>query len=367
MNFVLSLATLFVSYANGANDNFKGVATLYGGKVFSYKKALIWATITTLGGSLLSFILATKLLALFSGKGMVNQTILQNPAFLATVALAAASTVMLATLLRFPISTTHGLVGGLVGAGIASGGLTSLAALGNAFVLPLLLGPITAMLLTTTLYFVFHKFRVATKIESSYCLCIGETQEVLVGAPGLLTIRSTGVSVSVEQEKDCRLIYPGRFFGWNLQKVMDQFHIVSAGAVCFARALNDTPKIAALLLLVPFLSPKVSLLLVAIVMAIGGAIHSHRIARKMSFDVTDMNPGQAFTGNIVTALLVISGSVLGLPISTTHVSCGALFGIGMLNGTARKKTILQILLAWVITLPTAAILAALFWFILEAQ
>jgi len=87
----------------------------------------------------------------------------------------------------------------------------------------------------------------------------------------------------------------------------------------------------------------------------------------MSFEVTDMNPGQAFTGNLVTALLVISGSLLGFPLSTTHVSCGAIFGIGMVNGTARRNTIAQILLAWLITLPTAAILAALFWFVLGAQ
>jgi inorganic phosphate transporter, PiT family len=229
------------------------------------------------------------------------------------------------------------------------------------------MGPITAVLLTIILYFIFHKFRVATKIESSYCLCIGKTQEVLVGAPGLLTIRSTGVSVSMEQEKDCRLIYPGRFFGWNLQKVMDQFHILSAGAVSFARGLNDTPKIAALLLLVPFIPAKSGLLLVALFMAIGGAIHSHRIARRMSFEVTEMNPGQAFTGNLVTALLVIAGSLLGFPLSTTHVSCGALFGIGMVTGTGRKNTVLQILLAWLITLPVAATFGALFWFILGAQ
>lgn len=364
MNLLLSLAALFVSYANGTNDNFKGVATLYGGKVFSYKKALVWASVTTFVGSILSFILATKLLAIFSGIGIVSQTTLQNPAFLATVALAAACTVMLATLLRFPISTTHSLLGGLVGSGLASGGLTSFAALGKLFFLPLLIGPAAALIFTGVLYAIFHRVRVMAKVESSYCLCVGETQEVLVGTPGLLTIRSTGVRISMEDEKDCRLIYPGRFFGWNLQKLMDQAHILSAGAVSFARGLNDTPKIAALLLLVPFITPKSGLLLIALFMLAGGAIHSHRIARRMSFEVTEMNPGQAYTANLVTALLVISGSLMGFPLSTTHVSCGALFGIGMVNGTASKNTIAQILFAWVITLPTAAILAALFWLVL---
>ncbi len=364
MNLILSIVALFVSYANGANDDFKGVATLYGGRVLSYRKALLWAIITTSAGSILSFFLATKLLALFSGKGLVTNAILQNPTFLVSVGLAAASTVMLATLFRFPISTTHSLVGSLLGTGLASGGLISLSALGKSFFVPLLIGPLSAMSLTAILYAILHSLRVRTGIESSYCLCIGERQEVLIGTPGLLTIRSSGIRVSVDEEKDCRIIYPGNFSGVNLQKIMDRLHIISAGAVSFARGLNDTPKIAALLFTVPFIKPDVGLLLVAVCMALGGAIHSYRIARRMSFEVTEMNPGQAFTGNFVTAVLVICGSILGLPLSTTHVSCGSLFGIGIINGTAKTNTIMQILLAWIVTLPTAAILAAFFWFVL---
>jgi PiT family inorganic phosphate transporter len=71
-----------------------------------------------------------------------------------------------------------------------------------------------------------------------------------------------------------------------------------------------------------------------------------------------MNHGQGFSANLVTAALVTLASPLGLPVSTTHVSCGALFGIGLVNGEARAKTIAQILAAWVTTLPMAALLAA---------
>jgi PiT family inorganic phosphate transporter len=363
MNALLAIATLFVSYANGANDNFKGVATLYGGKVLDYKKALIWATITTFAGSIVSFILATKLLVLFSGKGLVAASVLKNPTFLVSVALAAAGTVMLATLLRFPISTTHSLVGGLLGAGIVSGGLTSFAALGKLFFIPLLAGPVVSVLVTMLAYMVLHQVRRITGVESSYCLCVGERQEVLIGAPGLLTIRSTGIRVTVDEEKKCRMLYTGNFLGWNAQKVMDFFHFISGGAVSFARGLNDTPKIAALLLAVSFLPAKPGLLLVAFCIAIGGFIHSRGIAQRMSFEITEMNPGQAFTGNFVTALLVILASLFGFPLSTTHVSCGSLFGIGIVNGTAKKNTILQILLGWIFTLPIATVLAVFFWYL----
>jgi PiT family inorganic phosphate transporter len=79
----------------------------------------------------------------------------------------------------------------------------------------------------------------------------------------------------------------------------------------------------------------------------------------MSHGITRMNHGQGFSANLVTAALVLAASRYGLPVSTTHVSCGALFGIGAVTGQARWKSIGTVLLAWVVTLPTAAILAAL--------
>jgi PiT family inorganic phosphate transporter len=77
----------------------------------------------------------------------------------------------------------------------------------------------------------------------------------------------------------------------------------------------------------------------------------------MSRGITAMNPGQAFTANLATALLVLVASRFGLPVSTTHVSCGALFGIGLVTRQARWRTIGRILVAWVTTLPLAATLA----------
>jgi PiT family inorganic phosphate transporter len=94
-------------------------------------------------------------------------------------------------------------------------------------------------------------------------------------------------------------------------------------------------------------------------MAIGGAMSARRVAETMSRKITPLNPGQGLTANLITAFLVIAASRLGLPVSTTHVSVGSLFGIGMINGTARRKTILSILVAWVTTLPAAAVLAFL--------
>ena len=80
----------------------------------------------------------------------------------------------------------------------------------------------------------------------------------------------------------------------------------------------------------------------------------------MSHRVTEMNAGQGFAANFVTAGLVIGASWLGMPVSTTHVSCGSLFGIGAVTGRGHWGVIGQIVGAWVITLPVAGMLGALF-------
>src|SRR3989304_7847424 len=97
-------ATLFVAYANGANDNFKGVATLFGSGTTDYRKALWWATGTTLAGSLAAFFLAAKLIPVFQGKDLVPTSLAQSQPFLAAVILGAALTVFLATKIGIPIS-----------------------------------------------------------------------------------------------------------------------------------------------------------------------------------------------------------------------------------------------------------------------
>ena len=68
---VLVIGVAFLAYSNGANDNFKGVATLYGSKTLSFKKALVLTTISTFLGSICSIFLAKGILKNFSGKGLV--------------------------------------------------------------------------------------------------------------------------------------------------------------------------------------------------------------------------------------------------------------------------------------------------------
>ncbi|HEY8504454.1 MAG TPA: inorganic phosphate transporter, partial [Gemmataceae bacterium] len=164
--------------------------------------------------------------------------------------------------------------------------------------------------------------------------------------------------LGVGEAAGCRTRYAGRALGVEAGPLLDALHYLSAGAVGFARGLNDTPKMVALLVAAHAVPARVGLVAVAAAIAAGGLVSARRVAETMSRKITRLNPGQGLTANLITALMVTGASRLGLPVSTTHVSVGSLFGIGLVNGTARRKTVLSILLAWVTTLPVGAAAAA---------
>jgi PiT family inorganic phosphate transporter len=362
------LGVLFLAYSNGANDNFKGVATLFGSRTCSYRQALGWATVTTLAGSMLALYLAGGLVESFKGKGLVPDAVTEQPAFLLAVSIGAASTVMLATVLGLPVSTTHALIGGLVGAGLlAAAGEVRFKSLGTSFVLPLLFSPVVSMLLTVALYPLFRWARRASGVTSHLCVCVGASFEEVQPQPdGRMLLVRTGMTLDVAEVGVCVDRYQGRVAGLEMGRALDALHYVSGGAMGFARGLNDTPKVVALLIAADALPAAWSLTLVAALMAVGGLVNSRRVAETMSRKITHMNPGQGFTANLVTSVLVAGASRLGLPVSTTHVSVGSLFGIGLVNGTARGRVILTILLAWVTTLPLGAALAAATYLVLRS-
>jgi PiT family inorganic phosphate transporter len=306
---ILFLAVCFVAFTNGANANFKGVASLYGSGTTTLRTALYWGTATTFAGSLAAMFLAEGMLKKFSGRGIVPDTLLQSPEFLTAVAIGAALTSFLATRLGFPVSTTHALVGALLGAGLAGSGTeVQFMALGKNFLYPLFFSPIVAAVLGGLTYLILRTLRLAPDHRT---------------------------------------------------RTLDVLHYISAGAASFARGLNDTPKMVALLLVVPGFDARWGGLAIAIVIALGGLLDADKVAETLGKKVTAMNPGQGFAASLVTAGLVTTASFHSLPVSTTHVSVGSLLGMGVTTGQAKWRTIGEILLAWVSTVPCGAILAAI--------
>jgi PiT family inorganic phosphate transporter len=362
LSILIFLAVCLLAYANGANDNFKGVASLFGSRTCGYRTALSWATVTTFAGSVTAMFLAQALLQRFSGKGLVPDALVASPQFVLAVALGAGATVILATVLGFPTSTTHGLTGALVGAGMGTAaGVVHPAVLGQAFVMPLLLSPLLAVATGGILYLAFRFARLRLGVTKEMCVCAGVEQVVLpLPQPcGMFAAQTfPTLSVAVDDAAACTQRYRGTVFGLNAGRMLDTLHFLSAGAVSFSRGLNDTPKIAGLLLVASALDIRWGLLAVAAGMAAGGLLNAWRVAETMSHRITDMNPGQGFAANLSTALLVTTASFHGLPVSTTHVSVGALAGMGLVTGQTKWKPVLGVLASWLITLPCAAVLAA---------
>jgi len=355
MLLTIVASVCLLAWVNGANDNFKGVATLFGAGVADYRRALGWGTAATWLGGLAAVYWGQDLLARFSG--LYGQPNWPDPSFALVVGLAAAITVTGATQLGMPVSTTHALVGALTGAALASAHDFPWHSLFNTVFLPLLASPIVAMTITSALYPPLRWLRRRLGIVKRSCVCIGAVETETLPAEVSALVRAVPLQMSVGNMKQCQEIYAGRLLGLSAEKVLTVLHYLSAGLVSFARGWNDTPKIAALVIISPVFQarPSLALLIVAVVMAAGGWLMAERVAKTLSHNITPMNAGQGFTANLATSALVLLANWYALPVSTTHVSGGSLFGLAWLTGQGRLSIIISIALCWVFTVPVSMV------------
>lgn len=354
------LAAMALAFANGANDNFKGVATLYGSGALRYRTAMIVATVATGLGAMVSLLLAQNLVAFFQGRGMLPEAIAGTPPVVLAVAGGAALTVLLATRFGLPVSTTHALTGAIVGVALmTSPGLAPLATAAEKVALPLLAAPMLAVVCSTALYPLARRLRLL--VGERTCVCVAEPQPVAIS--GLTVLRASPpegpeLFVAPAHSAQCAAS-PWRV---RLDGAQRTVHSASGALVCFSRAVNDTPKLAALLLASSVFGPATALAAVALAMLAGGVYSGRHVAETVSRKITHIDPGKGLVANLVTSMLVLGASQVGMPVSTTHVSVGAVFGIGLLNRTANTGLIGGIVLAWITTLPIGASLgAAIYW------
>ena len=168
------------------------------------------------------------------------------------------------------------------------------------------------------------------------------------------------IGFHVGTSDECATGVSKRYFGVSAPALLDGVHIASAGLISAARGMNDTPKLAALAVgVAAWATATPTIAAVAVCMFLGGWWAARRVTHTMSEKITIMNAGSGATANVVAAGLVFAATMVALPVSTTHVTCGALFGIGVAQGSPRWRAIGGILLAWVVTLPLAAFLAVI--------
>ena len=357
MTFILLALVAALAFANGANDNCKGVATLVGHGAARPRTALLWAMITTAIGALISFWLAGGLLKSFSTALFAKGTAL-NPEFFAAVLAGAIGWVLFATRTGLPVSTTHAIIGSIIGAGLVTFDSATMQwrVLGANFAIPLMFSPLLSM---AAVYVVAWPLGVVLSQVAGKCVCLTQPEPVAISSNGTAAIVGS-IGIVVDAEQACAAVPV--LAGASASRAANGVHWLSSGMVGFARGWNDAPKIAALGLIAVSGSHSTAICfaIVVLAMAAGGVIAGRKVLDTLARKVTPMPLAESLTASLMTATLVGLASWNSLPVSTTHVSTGAIIGAGLKRDPrgVRWGKVGEIVLSWIVTLPVAGLIAA---------
>ncbi|MEO8841455.1 MAG: inorganic phosphate transporter [Kofleriaceae bacterium] len=354
MIVLVVIAGALIAFVNGQNDVGKGIATLVGSGVTNYRRAIVWGAIWTGIGALAGSLIAGAMLATF-GQGLLGAGVTPTFATALAVVFGAAAWVLIATRTGLPVSTTHAIIGALTGVALVAFGVTGVRwdAIEHKLLVPLLVSPFIALGATAAL------LRIARWHGGvADCACVVAPTPQLVslrGSIGRLALSPPTVMVASSAACAAQPVAA--------RVTMDHLHWVTSGAASFARGLNDAPKVVALILTGAALTgsaiaPASWFAIVTVAMVAGSLWGGLRVTRVLAEKVTRMDHREGFVANLVTALLVGLGAWQGLPLSTTHVSTGAIIGAGTTRARAIDwRTVRGMALAWVVTIPLAAGLA----------
>ncbi len=437
-SFIIIVAAIIGGYMAlniGANDVANNVGPAVGSKALTMFGALIIAAVFECAGALLAGGDVVKTIS----KGIIDPSLVPDSdtfvwAMMAAL-LASAIWVNLATYLRAPVSTTHAVVGGVMGAGIAAVGLNAvnwvtMSAIAASWIIsPVLGGVIAAIFLAFIKSFIIYqddKIKAAQRwlpilisimaaAFSAYLMMKG-FKKIWRPETNLIIILSILIFVGVYFAM--RPIIAKQCIGLENrnQSLRSLFHfplICSAALLSFAHGANDVANavgpLAAILHSVQSGDIATKVNIPTWVMLIGGVgislglfLYGPTLIRMVGNEITKMNPMRAFCVALAAAITVIFASALGLPVSSTHIAVGAVFGVGFFReyytsaSKRRKKYIkkksqavptktakkiisqekqrrklvrrshfMVIISAWIITVPAAATLSAIIFFILK--
>lgn len=344
-------AVMALAFANGANDVSKGIATLAGSRRATYRQALAWGTLWTAVGAFAAVAVSIGLVKVFTSSLVVDD-VLALSSFPLAVAAGASVWVLFASIMGLPVSTTHAITGAIIGVALAGSGADSIqwTLLLSTIAAPLALSP----LISGALGYSLHD--VAGRLVNA-CVCADKPIIVsIVNPDGTLVAKSLPSFVTstnaCESASNRLRVMTGHLTHWG-----------AAAAISFARGLNDNPKIAALgtLALVSFgVGTSGAFALTAIAMTVGSAAAGLRVSRTLGDRVVHMQADTGLAGALVTAGLVLAASVYTMPVSTTHISTGAIVGAGMRQAgrAVQWGTVASLATAWLVTLPVCVVLGA---------
>lgn len=320
---LIVVVALIFDFTNGAHDCANAIATVVSTKVLSPRTAVIMAAVLNLVGALLGSEVANTL-----GKGIVNTDVVMGSHILVLAALIGAITWNLITwYYGLPSSSSHALIGGLIGSAVTHAGFMSLniTSIVKKIVLPMLLSPLAGFAV-------------------SYVVMI---------ALMLLCSRSNRRTVS---------------------KGFKKMQILSAAFMATSHGLNDAQKTMGVITLALFLFHRIDSIYVplwvkiscALAMALGTALGGWRIIKTMGHRIFKLEPIHGFAAETSAALVITGASLIGAPISTTHTITACIFGVGSTKrlSAVRWELAANLAVAWIITIPAAGLVASLSYLLL---
>jgi len=327
--FGVFLALLF-DFLNGMNDAANSVATIVSTRVLTPRQAVVWAAVFNF---LAAFLFGVHV-ANTMGKGIVDVQIVDITLVLAAL-LGANVWVYLCTHVGLPISVSHSLVGGLIGSAIAKTGS-------------------------------FHHLIPSGILKVSLFIVVSPLVGLLLGYLIILTIY-----------KVLRSARPGTVDRW-----FRRLQLVSAAFYSLGHGANDAQKtmgiITVLLYSTGFLEkwfgfsefrvPWAVILSCHFVIALGTLVGGWRVIETLGIRVTKLRPVHGFAAETAAALSLVFTALLGIPVSTTHTITGGIIGVGASQrlSAVRWGVAFRIVIAWILTIPTTATVAGVFYFLLVA-
>jgi inorganic phosphate transporter, PiT family len=318
---VIILAVAF-DYINGFHDTANAIATSVATRALHPRHAILMATAFNFIGAFAGTAVAKTI-----GAGLVDEAT-TTQAVVAAALLGAITWNLITWYLGLPSSSSHALIGGLLGATILAAGTGALKVDGlvSKVLVPMVSSPLIgfsgAFLLMLALYWIFRNAKRKP-----------------------------------------------------MARVFRRLQVISAGYMAFSHGSNDAQKTMGIITLALFAAGAIPtidvpfwvIVISATALSLGTAVGGWRIMRTMGHRVVELEPVHGFAAETTAATVLIGTAHLGMPVSTTHVISSAIMGVGSARGPkgVRWGVARRILLAWVITIPATALVAAAAWFILH--
>lgn len=397
----------FMAWGVGANDVANAMGTSVGSRALTIKQAIFVAMIFEFTGAYLAGGEVTETIK----NGIVDADRISPDLMvlgMMSALLAAGSWLLIATQRGWPVSTTHSIIGAVVGfaaVGVSTDAVhwdAMLPIVSSWVVTPFLAGLVAYALFRTVQALIINTdapFKNAKRFVPLYMFLTGFMVSIMTvtkglkhvglqvsNAEGLMFSAAIGGAVMllgiailsrihVDESADKDFHYA------SVEKVFAVLMVFTACSMAFAHGANDVANaVGPLAAIVSVIQshgtgvieaktavPGWVLLLGAIGIVVGLATYGYKVIATIGKEITELTPSRGFAAELATASTVVGASALGLPVSTTHTLVGAVLGIGLARGIGALNlgVIGSIFMSWLITLPVGALLSIIFFTILR--